>query len=53
VNHLNFDKQIFLLTNDGVKIKVPMAITNMSKLLFDAFEGKEDDTEEEQLTVSL
>ena len=45
---------ITLETNDGKSFKVPMAIVGMSKLLADAFEGRdEDDNDEDSLTLPL
>jgi hypothetical protein len=45
---------ITLETKDSKSFKVPMAICNMSKLLADAFEGRdEEDDDEDTLTVPL
>ena len=52
-NKTNMKKLVTLETRDGVKVKVPMAITNMCKLLNDAFEGNEGEEDEEALTTPV
>jgi hypothetical protein len=44
------DKEITLVSNDNQKMKVSMRIMDMSQFLKDAFEGMEDDDEDNLIT---
>ena len=47
-----YDTEIVIKTNDNQEVKVSMNIVGMSKVLADAFEGKENDEDNDPVTLN-